>query len=119
METIAQAIRGTLLTAAPIAKCFAARDVVRRWRRGELAFVFDVAMPARPAWPGRPELLPPAQMPKRGRFGSDRARIALWHSLAHIEFVAIDLALDMVGRFGGEMGRDFTDDFLGVAADEA
>lgn len=56
---------------------------------------------------------------RRGRGGSDRARIALWHSLAHIEFVAIDLALDMAGRFGGEMGRGFVSDFLAVAADEA
>ena len=43
----------------------------------------------------------------------------MWHSLAHIEFVAIDLALDMAGRFGGAMGRAFVDDFLAVAADEA
>ena len=39
--------------------------------------------------------------------------------MAHIEFVAIDLALDMAGRFGAEMGRDFVSDFLTVAADEA
>tara|TARA_B100001750_G_C15192876_1_gene439752 strand:- start:14 stop:601 length:588 start_codon:yes stop_codon:yes gene_type:complete len=48
-----------------------------------------------------------------------KGRIALWHSLAHIEFVAIDLALDMVGRFGSQMPRAFADDFLSVAADEA
>ncbi len=58
-------------------------------------------------------------MPRRGRGGSERGRIALWHSLAHIEFVAIDLALDMAGRFGGGMGRGFAADFLSVAADEA
>jgi uncharacterized ferritin-like protein (DUF455 family) len=45
-------------------------------------------------------------MPKRRKGGSERARIALWHSIAHIEFVAIDLALDMAGRFGAEMGED-------------
>lgn len=58
-------------------------------------------------------------MPKRGKFGSDRGRIALWHALAHIEFVAIDLALDMAGRFGESMGHEFVSDFLDVAADEA
>jgi uncharacterized ferritin-like protein (DUF455 family) len=58
-------------------------------------------------------------MPKRGRGGSERSRIALWHSLAHIEFSAIDLALDAAGRFGAEMGRQFVSDFLSVAADEA
>ncbi len=119
MPSIAAAIRAALLTADPRAKCFAARKVARDWRRGALAWRFDVPMPDRPAWPGRPELLSPGQMPKRGRFGSDRARIALWHSIAHIEFVAIDLALDMAGRFGAAMGEEFVSDFLAVAADEA
>lgn len=119
MESVASAIRTALLAADPRAKCFAARDVARRWRMGRLAFAFDVAMPDAPAWPATPELLPPNQMPKRGKFGSERGRIALWHSLAHIEFVAIDLALDMAGRFGAEMGEEFVSDFLSVAADEA
>jgi uncharacterized ferritin-like protein (DUF455 family) len=119
MTTIARAIRAALLTADPRAKCFATRDLARGWRRGALAWEFDVAMPDQPAWPDAPELLPPSQMPKRGKGGSERGRIALWHSLAHIEFVAIDLALDMAGRFGASMGREFVSDFLDVAADEA
>ncbi len=118
-RTIAAAIRAALLTAEPRAKCFAARALARDWRHGALAFEFDVAMPDEPARPARPELLAPGQMPKRRRFGSERARIALWHSLAHIEFVAIDLALDMAGRFGAVMGPAFVSDFLSVAADEA
>lgn len=119
MATVARAIRSALLTADPRAKCFAARQVARDWRTGALAFAFDVAMPDQPAWPDTPELLPPGQMPKRRKGGSERGRIALWHSLAHIEFVAIDLALDMAGRFGAEMGHGFVSDFLAVAADEA
>ena len=117
--TLANAIRDALLTADPLAKAKAARAVARDWRLGRLAFLFDVPMPVQPSWPDRPELLPPNRMPKRGRGGSDRARIALWHALAHIEFVAIDLALDMAGRFGEQMGEDFVSDFLSVAADEA
>jgi uncharacterized ferritin-like protein (DUF455 family) len=58
-------------------------------------------------------------MPKRGRGGSERGRIALLHALAHIEFVAIDLALDAAGRFGAERGRSSSPDWLSVAADEA
>lgn len=119
MTTVARAIRAALLTPEPRAKCFATRAVARDWRRGVLAWEFDAAMPDRPAWPDTPELLPPNRMPKRGKGGSERGRIALWHSLAHIEFVAIDLALDMAGRFGAEMGEDFVTDFLAVAADEA
>lgn len=119
MTTVARAIRAALNTPEPRAKCFATRQLARDWRAGRLAWEFDAAMPDQPAWPERPELLPPNQMPKRGKGGSERARIALWHSLAHIEFVAIDLALDMAGRFGAEMGPEFVSDFLAVAADEA
>ena len=118
-QSVAHAIRAALLTGEPRAKCFATRALARDWRRGALAFDFDTAMPDVPARPARPELLAPNQMPKRGKGGSERARIALWHSLAHIEFVAIDLALDMAGRFGAEMGAEFVSDFLAVAADEA
>lgn len=119
MRSVAAAIRAALLTSDPRAKAFAARAVARDWAAGRLGFSFDVAMPDAPGRPDRPELLPPAQMPKRGRGGSERGRIALWHALAHIEFVAIDLALDMAGRFGAEQGRGFVSDFLQVAADEA
>jgi uncharacterized ferritin-like protein (DUF455 family) len=97
----------------------AARAVARDWQLGRLDFAFDTAMPDRPSRPAAPVLLPPNRMPKRGRGGSERSRIALWHSLAHIEFSAIDLALDAAGRFGGEMGAEFVSDFLSVAADEA
>ncbi len=119
MQTVALAIRAALLTADPRAKCFATRSLARSWRKGALAWRFDVTMPDSPAWPAAPELLPPNRMPKRGKGGSERGRIALWHSLAHIEFVAIDLSLDMAGRFGEAMGREFVGDFLDVAADEA
>ena len=79
--TVAVAIRAALLTAEPRAKVMAARAVARDWRLGRLAFAFDVAMPDRPARPALPELLPPNRMPRRGRGGSEKGRIALWHSL--------------------------------------
>lgn len=117
--SIAAAIRAAMLVAIPRDKAMAARAVARGWSSGQLAFAFDVAMPDRPARPDRPELLGPSRMPKRGRGGSERGRTALLHALAHIEFVAIDLALDAAGRFGAEMGRQFVSDWLSVAADEA
>jgi uncharacterized ferritin-like protein (DUF455 family) len=119
VRSLAEAIRAALLTGEPRDKVMAARKLVREWRRGALHWGGDATMPERPAWPDRLELLPPNRMPKRGKAGSHRNAVALWHSLAHIEFVAIDLALDMAGRFGAEMGPEFTDDFLSVAADEA
>lgn len=118
-RSVGAAIRAALLTADPRAKAMTARAVARDWAAGRLSPACNVAMPDTPARPAEPELLPPNKMPKRGKGGSERGRIALLHSLAHIEFVAIDLALDMAGRFGGEQGPQFITDWLSVAADEA
>ena len=117
MTSVAEAIRAALLTGEARAKVMATRALARDWRRGALAWGFEPAMPEHPAWPAALELLPANGMPKRG--GSGAKAIALWHSFAHIEFVAIDLALDMAGRFGAQLGRAFVSDFLAVAADEA
>lgn len=117
--SIAQACCVVLLTTDPYEKAFAARAAARAWRNGRLAHLFDVAMPDDPPRPDRPELLPPNRMPKRGRAGSDRSRLAMLHALAHIEYAAIDLAFDCAGRFGDGMPRAFVDDWLGVGADEA
>ncbi|WP_419956724.1 ferritin-like domain-containing protein [Novosphingobium kalidii] len=119
MQSVATAIREVLLTPDPRKKVMGARHVAREWRLGRLAATFDAEMPESPGRPAAPELLPPNRMPKRGKAQSDRGRVALWHALAHIEFVAIDLALDMAGRFGGDMSLEFVSDFMAVAADEA
>jgi uncharacterized ferritin-like protein (DUF455 family) len=117
--SIAEAVAEVLRTGDVTGKVLATRAAARDWRAGRLAHRFDVQMPAEPARPEHPKLLPPAQMPKRGKAGSERGRIALIHALAHIEFVAIDLALDMVGRFGAAFPRAFVDDWMRVAAEEA
>jgi uncharacterized ferritin-like protein (DUF455 family) len=119
VTSLGEAARAVLLTADPHAKRRAARELARAWRRGDLDHRCDVAMPDQPAWPAAPELLAPTAMPRRGKGGSERGRIAMLHALAHIEFVAIDLAVDLVGRFGGEFPRAFVEDWIGVAADEA
>jgi uncharacterized ferritin-like protein (DUF455 family) len=117
--SVASAIRAALQTQDPRAKVMATRQVARDWRLSRLRPAFNVTMPDAPGRPDAPELLAPKHMPKRRKAGSERGRIALWHSLAHIEFVAIDLALDMAGRFGDAMGPAFVSDFLQVAAEEA
>ncbi|HEX8389268.1 MAG TPA: ferritin-like domain-containing protein [Sphingomonas sp.] len=119
MTSVARAARAVLEAGEPREKIRLARAAARDWRRGRLAHVFDVSMPDRPARPARPELLPPNRMPKRGRGGSERGRVALLHALAHIEFSAIDLAFDMAGRFGADFPNGFVDDWFGVGADEA
>lgn len=73
-----------------------------------------LALPGRPA---RPELIPPMQVPHRSPFVPE-GLAALVHAVCHIEFNAINLALDAVWRFPG-MPVDFYSDWLRVAAEEA
>lgn len=119
MRTVAAAARAVLSAASPDAKVKTARAAARDWRLGRLAPGWDVAMPGRPARPPRPELLPPARMPKRKRANSIPNRIAMLHALAHIEFAAIDLAFDLIGRFGAEFPDGFLNDWFTVGAEEA
>jgi len=118
-RTVAEAIDAALRASDVRQKVMAARAAARDWRLGRLDFTFDKPMPDHPGRPQHPNLLAPRHMPRRGKAQSLRGRIALFHALAHIEFVAIDLALDIAGRFGAEMGREFVTEFLSVAADEA
>lgn len=119
MPDVSQAALAVLAAADPAAKVRAARAAARDWRLGRIGHAFTAVMPDRPARPARPDLLPPNRMPKRGRMGSDASRAAMIHALAHIEFVAIDLAFDLIGRFGAAFPRAFVDDWMRVGADEA
>ncbi len=116
---VSQACRAVLGTAEPMAKVKAARRAARDWRAGRIGWGFAEAMPDRPARTGRPALLPPSRMPRRGRGGSVRTRIAMLHALAHIEYVAIDLAFDLIGRFGEGFPPQFIDQWMKVGAEEA
>ena len=70
-----------------------------------------------PGRPERPRLVPTLQVPKRSPF-TPEGRAALIHAIAHIEFNAINLALDAVWRVDG-LPRAFYMDWLRVAAEEA
>jgi len=73
-----------------------------------------VALPGRPP---RPELVHAAKVPRRSP-KTPAGLAALLHAIAHIEFNAINLALDAAWRFDG-MPREFHLDWLRVAAEEA
>ncbi len=70
-----------------------------------------------PGRPDRPQLVLPTQVPMRSPFTLE-GRVALLHAIAHIEFNAINLALDAVWRFPG-LPREYYLDWLRVAAEEA
>lgn len=66
--------------------------------------------------PARPVQAPQREMPRR-ELNSPDGHAALIHALCHIEFTAINLALDAVYRFQG-LPDGFYADWLKVAAEE-
>ena len=117
-QTLAQGAAAILGAADPVEKVALSRALAARWRDGDMAIGW-ASPPDRPARLGCPVLRPPRDMPRRRNFGSLAGRVALLHALAHIEFNAIDLAWDLVARFGNHgLPRAFFDDWLCVAADE-
>ena len=94
--------------------------LVAAWRNGIIPLGEGPAPPVRPSRPVRPELRLPRDMPKRRAAGSAASRVALLHALAHIELNALDLAWDLIARFGNtDRPREFYDDWLRVADEEA
>ncbi len=103
----------------PAAKVALTRRFAAAWACGDITTIGDAALPGRPARPRVPELRRPREMPER-KTGHLAGRIAFVHAITHIELNAIDLAWDIVGRFTHEnLPRDFYDDWIGVAKDEA
>jgi uncharacterized ferritin-like protein (DUF455 family) len=78
------------------------------------ALVDPGGLPGRPA---RPLLQAHVQLARRS-LHSIEGRAALLHAIAHIEFNAINLALDAMWRFAG-LPPDYYRDWLRVAAEEA
>ena len=73
--------------------------------------------PAEPGRPPQPLLVPPKDVPHRTPF-TPAGHAALMHSIVHIEFNAINLALDCVWRFAG-LPESFYRDWLRVALEES
>jgi uncharacterized ferritin-like protein (DUF455 family) len=122
MSTVAAVVgaaRAALALAAPEAKAQATLDLWHAYQAnkeidGGAEYVDVLDQPGRPE---RPRLLPPDAMPRRELNGR-QGHAALIHALTHIEFTAINLALDAVQRFAG-LPEAFYRDWLQVAAEEA
>jgi len=107
-----------LCMAQPAEKAMATRALFEQIDARPLDAAATLAEP--PDLPGRPErprLVPPKDVPTRSPF-TPEGRAALLHAIAHIEFNAINLALDAVWRFAG-MPPDYYRDWLRVASEEA
>ncbi len=114
MELRAEALR-VLCLADPAAKADAARALPIEGRI-DTAAVLEVTQPL-PGRPARPLLVAPKDVPQRS-LATPAGRAALLHAIAHIEFNAINLALDAMWRFAGMPGAYYLD-WLRVAQEEA
>ena len=93
---------------------------VIRAQRATILIAIDAVLSAPaglPGCPARPELRSHLDVPKRSPF-TNEGLAALLHAVAHIEFNAINLALDATWRFAG-MPRQYYLDWAKVAAEEA
>jgi len=107
--------------------CLMAQDIDQKVRLldqiqqafAEDQFTFNATPVERIPEPGRPvkpELVPPKQLPRR-RLGSREGLGALMHAITHIEFNALNLALDALYRFQ-QMPMAYYVDWLRVATEE-
>ncbi len=104
----------------PAHKAVGTRALHAAWLTGTVTLQSEAALAVAALIPGRP-LRPPLVAPRqvgRRAMHTVEGRAALIHALSHIEFNAINLALDAVWRFDA-MPRAFYADWLQVAAEEA
>lgn len=94
-------------------------DAWQLYQQGKLNFD-SLSKPkgiAEVSFPDKPELLAPRHMVRR-KLGTPGGVQAFYHALAHIEFIAIYLAWDILYRFRG-LPEEFYQDWLMVAQEEA
>ncbi len=99
-------------------KCRLTNELFDDWQNKLLSRVNDLTIEAIdvPGRPLKPELVNPRKVQRRSP-ASEQGRKVLLHSFAHIEFNAINLALDAAYRFR-EMPDEFISNWLQVAAEE-
>ena len=90
------------------------------WQQRQ-ALAVDTALelpaPPEPGRPAQPLLVQPKDVPRRSPY-TPQGHASLVHAITHIEFNAINLALDAIWRFAG-MPEDYYRDWLQVAMEEA
>ncbi|MGH1536919.1 MAG: ferritin-like domain-containing protein [Gammaproteobacteria bacterium] len=108
-----------LLISHPEKKCLAVFAMQVSFTEEELDITntTEIDIIATPGRPNKPTLVSPREVPRRN-LSSLEGRIALIHAIAHIEFNAINLALDAMYRFQ-DMPLVYYKDWMQVAFEEA
>jgi uncharacterized ferritin-like protein (DUF455 family) len=112
-------LENLLTTAEPSEKIAAFRSFYKAYKAGKVVFepAYEPRFFEEPSYKGICRIVSPLAVPKRKNLNTDQGKIFLLHAIAHIEYSAIDLALDHAYRFGG-MPKAYYDDWLAVADDE-
>jgi uncharacterized ferritin-like protein (DUF455 family) len=109
-----------LLETDPAVKMAGVAAMAAAHAAGRMLLDSAALMAAPEGIPGRPltpELVPPRLVGQRS-MATLEGRAMLVHALTHIEFNAVNLALDALWRFPG-MPQDYYSDWLRVASEEA
>jgi uncharacterized ferritin-like protein (DUF455 family) len=114
-----QAALHWLVESDAVQKAEGVRRLAQAWAAGELGLDVGKApsITITPGHPAKPELVSPLDVQRRAMKTAE-GRAAMIHALVHIEFNAINLALDALWRFA-DMPRDYYADWLQVADEEA
>jgi uncharacterized ferritin-like protein (DUF455 family) len=119
MHEINRTLHTLIMETDPAVKCAGVQDLI--YSDCQLANVgLDDSAPLeidQPGYPPELTLVAPRELPRRG-IQSQTGRNILMHSIAHIEYNAINLALDAAFRFR-KQSVAFYQDWLFVARDEA
>ena len=119
MPELYRQLEAALLSADVDKKCDLTMQLHHAWQQDLLDYqpgsrILPIDDPGRPV---RPQLVDPRDLERRS-IATETGRNCLLHSFAHIEFSAINIALDAAYRFR-EMPMRFVGDWLRVASDEA
>ena len=95
------------------------KDFYQKYKNGECTFEdeYEKKLFEHPSYESFCKVVPPQDVPKRKNLTTKEGQIYLLHAIAHIEYSAIDLALDAAYRFSG-LPKQYYDDWLEVADDE-
>lgn len=112
-----QRARSAFCIRDPLLKAQAVQALWRASSALPLDCAATLAAPTHPGRPDKPALVHPQDVPRRSPY-TPEGHAALVHSIAHIEFNAINLALDAVWRFRA-MPDAYYHDWMRVAQEEA
>jgi uncharacterized ferritin-like protein (DUF455 family) len=108
-----------LLTREPNEKITRFQTFYAAYKNGETSFeaTTSAMLFTSPSYSNHCTIVAPQKVPRRKNLHNKEGQIALLHAVAHIEYSAIDLALDAAYRFRN-LPQNYYEDWLEVADDE-